>query len=428
MLTLDVRGGLNNQRECVINGIIAASELNLTLLLPKLHPVGRGNEKYAPKAASYEGRYADRKRWAHWDSLLNATAARTLLAASGIRTRRTQDARLAGVPQLALPPVETVFPDCLGARMVGGTCVAQRAGASGVRLMRGLLARWGAIVDANRALSAGRSGRVIFDAGGSLCWNAYGSRNKANCTRDFPRSCGAGYAAANAWNDEVLGVQQAVHAHVRTLLRRAAAAAAAAGPATRRVDGRVGAARAARHRWAAVHVRVFGCPAQVPGGGVAGVRAGSNRTRSRPGGNRTRNRPGGGHGGLAGRALAAAAPAASAAADGNMRASLEYTRSTIARLEAEQGAPFAVLYLVSSVAVAKVQPYFPNHRLTSKDDVFPRASLRLPFEVCAAIDYGVATSAPVYVGMRLSSFDVFAHAERKEAELLTVMRPGGKIC
>ena len=111
-----------------------------------------------------------------------------------------------------------------------------------------------------------------------------------------------------------------------------------------------------------------------------------------------------------------------------MRASLEYTRSTIARLEAEQGAPFAVLYLVSSVPVAKVQPYFPNHRLTSKDDVFPRASLRLPFEVCAAIDYGVATSAPVYVGMRLSSFDVVAHAERKEAELLTVMRPGGKIC
>ena len=27
MLSLEVRGGLNNQRECVINGVLAAAEL-----------------------------------------------------------------------------------------------------------------------------------------------------------------------------------------------------------------------------------------------------------------------------------------------------------------------------------------------------------------------------------------------------------------
>ena len=52
MLSLDVRGGLNNQRECVINGIIAAAELGLTLVLPRVHPIGRGNEKYAPRDAT----------------------------------------------------------------------------------------------------------------------------------------------------------------------------------------------------------------------------------------------------------------------------------------------------------------------------------------------------------------------------------------
>ena len=55
---------------------------------------------------------------------------------------------------------------------------------------------------------------------------------------------------------------------------------------------------------------------------------------------------------------------------------------------------------------------------------------RLPFEVCAAIDYGIAVAAPVYAGMRLSSFDVFASAERRAAgrQNATVMRPGGKMC
>ena len=70
--------------------------------------------------------------------------------------------------------------------------------------------------------------------------------------------------------------------------------------------------------------------------------------------------------------------------------------------------------------------------LISKDDVAGLAGLnkRLPFEVCAAIDYGIAVAAPVYAGMRLSSFDVFASAERRAAgrQNATVMRPGGKMC
>ena len=41
-LRLDVRGGLNNQRECIVNGIVAAHELGLHLVLPSAHPVGQG--------------------------------------------------------------------------------------------------------------------------------------------------------------------------------------------------------------------------------------------------------------------------------------------------------------------------------------------------------------------------------------------------
>ena len=73
-----------------------------------------------------------------------------------------------------------------------------------------------------------------------------------------------------------------------------------------------------------------------------------------------------------------------------------------------------------------------QYTLISKDDVAGLAGLnkRLPFEVCAAIDYGIAVAAPVYAGMRLSSFDVFASAERRAAgrQNATVMRPGGKMC
>ena len=62
-LRLDVRGGLNNQRECIVNGIVAAHELGLHLVLPSAHPVGQGNEKYDPHDAKFEGIYADRSQW-----------------------------------------------------------------------------------------------------------------------------------------------------------------------------------------------------------------------------------------------------------------------------------------------------------------------------------------------------------------------------
>ena len=39
--------------------------------------------------------------------------------------------------------------------------------------------------------------------------------------------------------------------------------------------------------------------------------------------------------------------------------------------------------------------------------------LSYPFEVCAAVDYGVAVGAPLYLGEPLeSSFDAFASEER----------------
>ena len=113
MLSLDVRGGLNNQRECVINGIIAAAELGLTLVLPRVHPIGRGNEKYAPHDAAYEGRFAGmtldtRRKWAHWESLFNATAAQALLGRAGILQHLC---RVMVVDPVPLPAQATPFQE-----------------------------------------------------------------------------------------------------------------------------------------------------------------------------------------------------------------------------------------------------------------------------------------------------------------------------
>ena len=49
VLVFKVRGGLNNQKECLINAAIAAHLLShVTLALPHLDFIGRGNEKFEP--------------------------------------------------------------------------------------------------------------------------------------------------------------------------------------------------------------------------------------------------------------------------------------------------------------------------------------------------------------------------------------------
>ena len=50
-LSLRVRGGLSNQRECIVNAGIAAHMLGVPLVLPRLDLIGRGNEQFAPKDA-----------------------------------------------------------------------------------------------------------------------------------------------------------------------------------------------------------------------------------------------------------------------------------------------------------------------------------------------------------------------------------------
>ena len=374
-LRLDVRGGLNNQRECIVNGIVAAHELGLHLVLPSAHPVGQGNEKYDPHDAKFEGIYADRTKWPdlRFGSLFDVDAARGLLHRAGIRASTTAPPRL---PVVTLPAVEEEFPDCMGLRKVGGTCIAQPSGA---RLFRALLSKWDGRIRASAA------GPTVFDARKSLCWNAYASRNVANCSAEFPVACPAAFAAVSAWNGVISDAQRAILTHVR-------AAAVAAG-------GGRGTPRAARLQglpddgplWAAVHVRIFGCSSNVN-------RRGANET--------------------------AAAAALS---------QFEWITGGLRKLAEERSLRPKVLYLVSSLPKATVAAALPaQYTLISKDDVAGLSGLnkRLPFEVCAAIDYGIAVAAPVYAGMRLSSFDVFASAERRAAgrQNATVMRPGGKMC
>jgi len=47
-LQLRVRGGLNNQRECIINAAMMSRRLGLSFIVPNVDLVGRGNEKFEP--------------------------------------------------------------------------------------------------------------------------------------------------------------------------------------------------------------------------------------------------------------------------------------------------------------------------------------------------------------------------------------------
>lgn len=75
------------------------------------------------------------------------------------------------------------------------------------------------------------------------------------------------------------------------------------------------------------------------------------------------------------------------------------------------------VYLVSSMSVEHVQRALPDYTVIAKsnflgDDV----RLKYPFEVLAAVDYGMATAAPLYLAEpSTSSFDAFAAAERQRA-------------
>ena len=75
------------------------------------------------------------------------------------------------------------------------------------------------------------------------------------------------------------------------------------------------------------------------------------------------------------------------------------------------------MYLVSSIPLDSVQRALPEYELVSKATFLgEKVMLSYPFEVCAAIDYGVAVNAPLYLGEpKESSFDAFASEERQRA-------------
>ena len=76
-----------------------------------------------------------------------------------------------------------------------------------------------------------------------------------------------------------------------------------------------------------------------------------------------------------------------------------------------------LLYLVSSIPLVNIQRALPEYEVVSKATFLgEKVMLSYPFEVCAAVDYGVAVNAPVYLGEPTeSSFDAFASEERQRA-------------
>lgn len=89
-----------------------------------------------------------------------------------------------------------------------------------------------------------------------------------------------------------------------------------------------------------------------------------------------------------------------------------------------------LLYIVSSIPIVQAQQALPEYEVVSKDTFLAfRVMLSYPFEVCAAIDYGVAVQAPLYIGnSRFSSFDAFASEERRRKNLSGMLELDHNIC
>ncbi|KAL1520489.1 hypothetical protein AB1Y20_022069 [Prymnesium parvum] len=209
ILTFRTLGGLHNSKECLLNAIIAAHELRLSLALPPLRLVGEGNERFAPPHAQYAPPF-DRPAASRFGVLYNSTHAALALS------------RLAPLARPPRPP-----PAAVRLRACGGDdgCFA-RAG-SGARFGQ-LLAAWRRQIDGEaRAAPPPR----VFDAAQLLCYGAYESRDLRACAAQFG-ACAAA-AAALRWSGAVLRLQARAAEGVR---RRAAGA-----------------------RWAAVHARAFAC-------------------------------------------------------------------------------------------------------------------------------------------------------------------------
>lgn len=367
ILSVTVRGGLSNQRECFVNAGIAASQLGVTLALPRFDLIGSGNEKFEPEDAQYVAPYADRDRWGHFNHLFNASRAMKRLEG---RLNVIPRVRVGGGERPAtvvMPSVEKVVPDCAGRPRVHGTCEAQPGDTT---LLVNLLRSWAKVITdrcggylvpkAEQAsqLSASslsqwsKSPPLVFDAGKSLCWNSYKSRFADLCKSQYT-ACGD-MLQATTWNRVI----SRLHARViRGISKRVGSALRRNGSTT---------------TWAAVHIRAFVC----------------RRNGRKP--------------------------------------AFDHLRLTLRR----HGFHAGVLYIVSSIPLSQAQQALPDYELVSKATFLgDRVMLSYPFEVCAAIDYGVAVRAPLYLGEPTgSSFDAFASEERRRSNRSGVVALDNGVC
>ena len=389
VLRMTVRGGLSNQKECLVNAAIVAHFLNVSLLLPNFDLNGRGNERFEPTGAKYVKPYAERDKWGHFSHLFNVSR-----FVSGLTGRLAQPLihRIRDVTGPGdRPHVVRLTADYLRTRcgaegrdreVQQGTCEARRGDTS---LLTGLVEEWRPVIRSSfglqfaarsssstkavvsdrgvaggapaegavtksRPLQAAQAlpttmsdGRpvVIFDAGQSLCWNAYKSRHAHRCGQQFPVCQHILHSLQ--WNRVISRMQQRV---LRGMARLVAQ------NSTSSESGK------ALHPWTAVHVRAFVC---------------------------ARNGRG---------------------------PKFEHVLSALH----SRGIFGGVLYLVSSIPLAEVQRALqPSFTVVAKSTFLgERIQLEYPFEVLAAVDYGVAAAAPLYLGeAKLSSFDAFASEERR---------------
>ena len=377
-LSLRVRGGLSNQRECIVNAGIAAHALGVPLVLPRLDLIGRGNEQFAPKDARYVHPWNNHASWGAFGQLYDQRhAVQSLDIGGGVRLTRLRGGNGERPEMVSLPPVEQIVPGCTlhkgPGRRAGGrnassaidaTCEARAADRS---LFDALLTRWRRIITtrcppagATRVHATGSTDRfsvptspprpVVFNAGLSLCWNVYKSRHAEACKRQYA-VCDR-ILHALQWNHRVSSLHSRVLSHLDA--HPLAVAAAARG----------------RPAWVAVHVRAFMC---------------AQNRRVSP--------------------------------------SFSHVLDSLQRLGVQSG----LVYLVSSVALSLVQAALPSFTVVSKETALGGETRReYPFEVCAAIDYGVAVAAPVYLGEPgPSSFDAFADEERRRNNRSSVHRIAG---
>lgn len=250
-LRVRVRGGLNNQRECLINSVLMARQLGLALILPDVDLVGRGNEKFEPvPRPKYAG------PWAACGSTTGCQMHLLLQPPSNV-SLALMPSQQGKWRQVVLPPVHVAVPGCAGQPRFRDTCTPDLGSSS---LFTSLAAAWRQVLvskapacqhahtSRHHALELGNgkatvAATVVFDAGRSLCWNAFKSRDLHACTA-FDPICPAITAAA-------LSSAEAVHVEAQRILSGMKALSKGS-------KGSKGGSV-----WTALHLRTFSCVDQA---------------------------------------------------------------------------------------------------------------------------------------------------------------------